>query len=174
MAKTLADMEKRIENVEKNMVTSRLMETKMANVESNVARNIAEIRTDMEGKLEAVNNEVRGLKTTLIEGFDEMNDVLVKMEGKIEETAREVRNTPSGDRENRIVAGGVRTDSVEMFNWRQRTWSPLQSMPKHRWGATSFVYNNQVTIAGGWCSGYVDDMIKLKIDPNPNLSSHWS
>ncbi len=88
-------MEKRIENVEKNMVTSRLMETKMANVESNVARNIAEIRTDMEGKLEAVNNEVRGLKTTLIEGFDEMNDVLVKMEGKIEETAREVRNTPS-------------------------------------------------------------------------------
>ena len=34
----------------------------------------------MEGKLEAVNNEVRGLKTALIEGFDEMKDVLVKME----------------------------------------------------------------------------------------------
>jgi hypothetical protein len=32
------------------------------------------------GKLEAVNNEVRGLKTALIEGFDEMKDVLVKME----------------------------------------------------------------------------------------------
>jgi hypothetical protein len=39
----------------------------------------------MEGKLEAVNNEVRGLKTALIEGFDETKDVLVKMEDKIEE-----------------------------------------------------------------------------------------
>ncbi len=75
-------------------------------MERNVARDIAEIKTDIEGKLEAVNNEVRGLKTALIEGFDEMKDVLVQMEDKIEENARKVRNTPSGDRENIIVAGG--------------------------------------------------------------------
>ena len=149
--KTLHDMDERIANVEKNTA-------------------------DMEGKLEEVNNEVRGLKTALIEGFDEMKDVLVKMEDKIEENARKVRNTPSGDRENIIVAGGHGTDSVEMFNWRQRTWSPLQSMPKQRWGATSFVYNNHVTIAGGYCpeSRFVDDMIRMNIHPNPDLSMHWS
>ena len=112
-----------------------------------------------EGKLERVNNEVTGLKTALIEGFDQMKDVLVEMK---EENRRKVRNTPSGDRENIIVAGGG-TDSVEMFNWRQRTWSPLQSMPKERWGATSFGYNNHMTIAGGWCpsSGIVDNMIAI-------------
>ena len=167
MTKTLTDVEERIGNVEKNVAS---MGTKMANME----RNIAEIKTDMEGKLGAVNNEVRGLKTALIEGFDEMKDVLVKMEDKIEENARKVRNTPSGDRENIIVAGGAGTDSVERFNWRQRTWSPLQSMPKKRWGATSFVYNNHVTIAGGFCSGYVDDMIRMNIHPNPDLSMPWS
>jgi hypothetical protein len=129
----------------------------------------------MEGKLEAVNNEVRGLKTALIEGFDEMKDVLVKMEDKIEENTRKVRNTASGDKENIIVAGGAGTDSVEMFNWRQRTWSPLQSLPKTRNGATSFVYNNHVTVAGGCCSGRcVDDMIRMNINPNPDLSMHWS
>jgi hypothetical protein len=52
------------------------MEKRMANLEKNMERNAA----DMEGKLEAVNNQVRGLKTALIEGFDEMKDVLVKME----------------------------------------------------------------------------------------------
>ena len=97
------------------------------NMQTSMATNAADIKTDMEGKLEAVNNEVGGLKTALIEGFDEMKDVLVKMEDKIEENTRKLRNTASGDRGNIIVAGGSGIDSVEMFNWRQRTWSPLQS-----------------------------------------------
>jgi hypothetical protein len=177
MTKTLADMEKRMANVEKNMgtlATNEAMKTKIANVEKNLKKNMERNAADMEGKLEAVNNEVRGLKTALIEGFDEMKDVLVKMEDKMEENTRKVRNTASGDKENIIVAGGAGTDSVEMFNWRQRTWSPLQSLPKKRNGATSFVYNNHVTIAGGYCSGYLDDMIRMNTNPNPDLSMHWS
>jgi hypothetical protein len=156
MTKTLADMEKRMASTE----------ARIANVETTMA--------DMKTDIEAVNNEVRGLKTSLIEGFDEMKDVLVKMEDKIEENARKVRNTASGDKENIIVAGGEGTDSVEMFNWRQRTWSPLQSLPKKRFGAASLVHNNHVTITGGFCSGYVDDMIRMNINPNPDLSMHWS
>ncbi len=61
-----------------------------------------------------------------------------------------------------------------MFNWRQRTWSPLQSMPKERARATSFVYNNHVTIAGGYCTALLDDMIRMNIHPNPDLPIHWS
>ena len=202
MAKTLADMEKRmatmatnVASVKTNVATNMakmatvvametcmndiqtnvanvqtVVQTQIANVEKNMERNSA----DVEGKLEAVNNEMRGLKTALIEGFDEMKDVLVKMEDKIEENARKVRNTASGDKENIIVAGGDGTDSVEMFNWHQRTWSPLQSLPKKRFGGTSFVYHNHVTIAGGYCSGYVDNMVRMNINPNPDLSTHWS
>ena len=58
-----------------------------------------------------------------------------------------------------------------MFNWSQRTWSQLQSIPKNHYGATSFVYNNQVVIAGGSCS---DDMIRMNVDPLPDLAIHWS
>ncbi len=186
MTKTLADMEKRIANIEKNMAkmhTVVTMETRVTNTQATVATNVDNIETqlanlerkmerntaDMEGKLEAVNREMTGLKTALIESFDEMKHVLVEIEDK-EENARQVTNTPSGDRENIIVAGGVETESVEMFNWRQRTWSPLQPMPTTREGATSFVYNNHVAIAGG----HVDDMIRLNIHPNPDLLMHWS
>ena len=148
-----------------------IMDTRMANMETKMAQ----MKTDIEGKLETVNNEVKGLKTALVEAFDQMKDVLVKMDGKMEEKAKKVRNAPSTDRENIIVAGGYRNDSVEMFNWRQRTWSPLQSMPKKRYGATSFVYNNEVVIAGGYCNGYVvDDMIRMNVGPFPDLSIHWS
>ena len=203
MAKTLADIERRmatmatnVASVETNVATNMAkvaivvaletrvndiqshvanVETQIANVDKNMERNTADIKTDMEGKLEAVNNEVKGLKTALIQGFDEMKDVLVKMEDRIEEKVRKVRDTASGDQENIIVAGGVGTDSVEMFNWRQRTWLPLQSLPKKRFGATSFVYNNHVTIAGGYCNfSCIDDMIRMNIKPNPDLSTHWS
>jgi hypothetical protein len=172
--KTLTEMEKRIANVEKNMATKETMKTEIANVDKNVEKNMKRNAADIEGKLEAVNNEVRGLKTALIKGFDEMKDVLVKMEDKIEENTRKVRNTASSDKENIIIAGGAGTDSVELFNWRQRTWSPLQSLPKKRFGATSFVYNNHVTIAGGYCSGFLNGMIRMNINPNPDLSMHWS
>ena len=200
MTKTLTDVEKRMarmetnqKNIQKNMETklvnlekntetqmkntdttmknTAMMGTRMANVETrmeNVETKMVHMKTDLEGKLDAVNNEVKGLRTALVEAFNEMKDVLVKMDGKIEENARKVSG-PSGDRENIIVAGGPGNDSVEMFNWRQRTWSPLQSMPKKRHGATSFVYNNQVVIAGGWC----DDMIRMNVDPHPDLSTHW-
>ena len=200
MTKTLADMEKRMEtnqtNVEKKMETKftnleKNMETKLGNLEKNIAKNntvifetrlanvevkMAQMKQDIEAKFETVNNEVKGLKTALVEAFDQMKDVLVKMENKKEENARKVRNAPSSERENIIVAGGACDDSVEMFNWRERTWSLLQSMPKKRHGATSFVYNNQVVIAGGFCvgSGYVDDMIKMNVDPHPDLTTHWS
>ena len=205
MTKTLADMEQRMArmetnqaNAEKNTETkltkfarniatntethtkhthstmknnTAILERRMANVETNIAH----MKTDVEEKLEAVNSEVTGLKTALVEAFDEMKDVLVKMDGKIEDIVRKARNAPSGERENIIVAGGAGNDSLEMFNWRQRTWSPLQSMPKQRYAATSFVYNNQVVIAGGYCDDYVvDDMIGMNVDPYPDLSIHWS
>ena len=202
MTKTLADMEKRMAridtnqaNVEKNMEkkfanleteirstntttqnSMAILETKLAESVEKIEHNMAKNTANVEGKLEAVNNEVKGLKTALVEAFDQMKDVLVKMDGKVEENARKVRNAPSGDRENIIVAGGFPNDSVEMFNWRQRTWSPLQSMPKQRYAATSFVYNNQVVMAGGFCadSGYVDDMIRMNVDPLPDFSIHWN
>ena len=115
----------------------------------------------MASYIQAVNKEVKGLKTPLAEGFHELKDVLIT-DGKREKNTRKLK---SGDKENIIVAGGVRTNSVEMFNWRQRTWSPLPSMPKNCPGATSFIYNNHMTIAGGYCDwpDIVDDMVRMNV-----------
>ena len=188
------NMETKLTNLERNIVTNMvtiethmkntdttmknntaIMETRIANVETKMAQT----KTDMDAKFETVNSEVKGLKTALVEAFDQMKDVLIKMEDNIKENAKKVRNGPSGDRENIIVAGGSGNDSVEIFNRRQRTWSSLQSMPKKRWGATSFVYNNQIVIAGGYCGGsrggpYFDDMIRMNVEAYPDLSIHWS
>ena len=116
MTKTLAKMEKRIENVENKL--------------TNVENNMADMKTEMEGKFESVSNEVTGLKTALIEGFNELKDVLLEIK---QENRKIVRNTASGDRENIMVAGGLGVDSVEKFNWREKTWSPLP-LRHNYWG----------------------------------------
>ena len=63
------------------------MEKKMTDMKKEINKNIA----DREGKLEVVNNEVKELKTALGEAFDQIKDVLIKMEDNIKENARKVR-----------------------------------------------------------------------------------
>ena len=113
-----ANVEKNMEKKFANLVTQirstntttqnsmAILGTKLAEGVEKIEHNMAKNTANMEGKLEAVNNEVKGLKTALVEAFDQMKDVLVKMEEKKEENSRKVRNAPSGDRENIIVAGG--------------------------------------------------------------------
>ena len=157
---TLVNMEKRIENMETNIFTMEKrrkdVETRIANLNENVGsletkieRNIANLKTEMEEKLGAVNNEVKGLKTVLVERFDQVKDVVVKMEDKPKENTRKMRNTPNDDREKIFVAGGFGTDSVEIFNWSHKLWTPLQSLPDERCGATAFVFSNHVITTAG-------------------------
>ena len=186
---TLTNMERRVANIETNIATieqcEKNMETKVGSVKENMAsietignleKNIADIKMNMETKLEAVNNEVKGLKTTLVESFVQVKDVLSKMEDRIKENSAKMRKRVSGDNEKIFVAGGVGTNSAEIFNWSKKSWTLLRSMPESRVAATAFIYNNHVITAGGVpidC-GSVDYVIRMKIDPNPNLSTHWS
>ena len=158
MSKTLGHMEKRITNVEEKLVK---IETKLTDNQKN-----------MDLKLETVHNDVGEMRIALVKCFEEMKDVLVEIK---EENTRKVRKSPSGDRENIIVAGGT-SNSVEMFNWRQKTWLTLQSMPHKRFGATSLVCNNHVTVVGGLDprNTFWNDMIIMKVKPNPDLLTTWS
>ena len=177
METKLPNLETQIENTNTTIQNNTaILEAKLAESVEKIEQNMAQSNAKMERKLEAVNNEVKGLKSAFVESFDQMKDVLVKMEENITENARKVKNAPSGDKENIIVAGGFGDDSVEMFNWRLRIWSPLQSMPKNRYAATSFVHNKKVVIAGGSCagSGRVDDMIRMNVNSHPGLSANWS
>ncbi len=172
----IANTDTKLENMNTKMAHTdtklETMNTKMANLHANV-----------EAKFEAVNNEVRGIRMSLNEvkdGFDHLKEaVLEKIESKErkqEEITRDVSGTASGGRENQhiFVAGGVGRNSAEIFNYRQRLWSLLKPMPEYRHNTTSFVYNNHVTVAGGCCSDFVDNMIRMNIHPVPDLLINWS
>ena len=145
---------------------------------------MANLHTNVEARFEAVNDEVRGIRTSLNEvkdGFEHLKEaVLEKIESKErkqEEITRNVSGTASGGRENQriFVAGGYQGNSVEIFNYRQRLWSSLKPTPEIRENASSFVYNNHVTLAGGWSGETrLNNMIRMNIQPVLDPSVNWS
>ena len=150
-----------------------IIKTKITNMQANV-----------ETRFKVANNEMRGMRMSLNEmkdGFDHLKEAVLEniesKERKQEEITRDVSGAASGRRANQhiFVAGGAWENSVEMFNYPQRLWSLLKPMPMYCDSASSFVYNNHVTLTGGYCDGgSVDNMIRMNIDPVPDPSVNWS
>ena len=195
--KKVAELDTKLNNMDRKLANI-VMNDKLNKMEANIDTKIANLNTKMDTKFEAmntkitnlqanvearfnaVNNEVRGMRTSLNEtkdGFEHLKEaVLEKIESKDrkqEESTRDVSGAASGERENQhiFVAGGEWRNSVEIFNYPQRLWSLLKPMPKRCESASSFVYNNHVTLAGGYC---VDDMIQMNTLPVPDLTTSWS
>ena len=188
--KKMNNMGTKINNVDTKINN---MNTKMAHTDAklthtdtrleNMNTNMVNFQANVEARFEAVNNEMRGMRTSLNEmkdGFDHLKEaVLEKIESKErkqEEITRDVSGAESGGRENQhiFVAGGLGRNSAEIFNYPQKLWSLSKPMPQSRDGASSFVYDNHVTFAGGWCRGVVDNMIRMSIHPVPDHSIEWS
>ena len=177
----LNNMDTKLNNMD---TTLNNMDTKMAQTDVKTETMVANVQANVEARFKAVNNEVRGMRTSLNEmrdGFDLLKEAVLETieskDRKQEEITRDVRGAASGGRENQhiFVAGGAWRNSVEIFNYPQRLWSLLKPMPERRESASSFVYNNHVTLAGGWCDGgCVDDMIQMNIHPVPDLTTNWS
>ena len=165
-----ANINTKIANTDTKLET---LNTKMANMQANVG-----------ARFEAVNNEMREIRMSLNEmkyGFDHLKEAVLKKieskERKQEKIAIDVSSAASGGRKNQhiFVAGGLGSKSVEIFDYCQSLWSLLKPMAEDRAYATSFVYNNHVTLAGGLSgSDILNDMIRMNIRPIPDLSINWN
>ena len=184
----LNNADTKIRNVGMQLANTDAKLNNMDNKLKNIDTKLENLHVQMEVKIKDVNDEIRGIRNSLNEvkdGFDHLKEAILEKieskERKKEEMTRNERDTASGERENQyiFVAAGVGVNSVEIFNYHRREWSLLQPMPynpRGSEGASSFVYNNHVTVAGGWCGGIgpVNNMIQMKIYPIPDLSIDWS
>ena len=174
-----------IANINTNQADMRM---KMAHADTKlqtINKQMENWNANVEAKFQAVNNEVKEIKTSLDEvkdSFEQLKKaVLEKIEDKErkqEEITEGASGTASGKREKQhiFVAGGFGTNSVEIFDYHQRLWSLLKRMPEKRWRASSFVYNNHVTLVGGtdYFGFAFNDMIQMNVHPIPGSTINWS
>ncbi len=123
----------------------------------------------IEQEVERVNEKMEGMKKQM-EGLaskkdvDEVKGLIVQLFEK-SRISSGINYASNGLMEDILVAGGWDSDgnalkSVERFSWKNNVWERVSSMSVGRSGATSFVYENRLFVAGG-CDSHVTDALNL-------------
>jgi N-acetylneuraminic acid mutarotase len=142
--------------------------------------------------LKDINESLVAVKEEVSKTREDTNQVLHRLEA-LEEQVRATKETQEAMKEaqssnnsgetyqpqNILVAGGRRTDFgemklVEIFNLSGMSWSPLQQMNESRVGASVFISNGEITVAGGNTNhGPTETLTKISISQDMKSAS-WS
>ena len=128
---------------------------------------IEQVVETMKEKMEGIEKKIEGLETK----GDHVQMLLVKMYQKLEslestvQISSAINHTSNASKRDILVAGGFdesgnKLNSVERFSWKNNSWKRLSSLNIARKGATSFLYENQVFVAGGFDSCVIE-VLKL-------------
>ncbi len=142
--------------------------------------------------LKDINESLIAVKEEVSKTREDTNQVLHRLEA-LEEQVRATKEKQEAMKEaqssncsgetyqpqNILVAGGRRTDFgemklVEIFNLSGMSWSPLQQMELSRVGASVFLSNGKITIAGGNTNhGPTETLAKISVSQDMKSES-WS
>jgi N-acetylneuraminic acid mutarotase len=111
-----------------------------------------------------IEQDVEGIKALMVQMFEKLRF----LENTIQISSA-INYASNVLIEDILVAGGWDSDgnplkSVERFSWKNNMWERVSSMNVGRKGATSFVYENQVFLAGG-CDSRVIEVLNLNEGP---------
>jgi hypothetical protein len=128
----------------------------------NVVAKVELVQEQLRGQLNKQEECNRQLEADNVEMKRSLNEITKQLERMTQQTLHEVqaeemkKDIAEGgmDREPKVlIAGGSNgrecSNSVEMFNLLNATWTPLQSMKEGRQGPSSVVHNNQIFVMGG-------------------------
>ena len=181
----LIEQTQKLDEMKTNMATITANLDKMDGIKQKVDElaalpaNIEKMKEDITRKVETtISNKMDGIKQKV----DELAAPPANVEKMKEDITKKVEGTDNDTNKIKpsvVVAGGfseghLNLRSAEQFDWSIRKWSPLQPMKECRVQASSFVYKNQLTVAGGMSEHRtIDSMEKINIEPIMN-STQWS
>jgi hypothetical protein len=132
---------------------------------------------ELDGKVEAVKNnqdqikqEVKDVKESVSKVNKDVDEVKVMMSQVLEKLnmLEQLNKLPSltegmlkTPREDILIAGasdifGATSRSVEIYSWEKNVWFEVSPMNEEHCGASSFIYNDQLFVVGGWCSKTIE------------------
>ena len=133
-----------------------------------IEQDVEGIKEKIEG-MESMKEKMEGLASK--EDVDEIKALMVQMSEKLRflentiQISSAINHASNALMEDILVAGGWDRDdnalkSVERFSWKKNVWERVSSMSVGRKGATLFVYENQLFVAGG-CNSDVIEVLNL-------------
>ena len=118
---------------------------------------------DVKESLSKVNKDVDEVKVMMIQVLQKLNRL--EQHNKVSSPTAGILDTP---KEDILVAGGYYHDgaakSTEIYSWEENAWFEVSEMNEKHWMASSFIYNDQFFVVGGW---YCKTIEKLNLNELP-------
>ena len=162
------EIREEIDDLKVNLAEMKINQAEMKEQMKETKDQVKEMKEEMKKEMKEMKDELIQLPASLKEDvIKEVRGVMGEVMEKFYHGEQAIRTTVPVEpiKEDIVVAGGERRSSAETFSWNKKTWAPLPAMKEHRSTATSFVYENQIIMAGGFNGGTgLDDMEMMKID----------
>jgi E3 ubiquitin-protein ligase NRDP1 len=108
---------------------------------------------DVKENLSKVNKDVDEVKVMMSQMLEKFN--MLELLSKLPST-EEMFNTP---REDILIAGGWGVEGrAEIFSWEKNGWYEISQMNEGHIGASSFIYNDQLFVVGGWYTKTIETL----------------
>ena len=126
-----------------------------------VKQEVQQIKKEVKESLSKVNKDVDEVKVMMIQVLEKLN--MLEQHNKVSSPTEGILDTP---REDILVAGGLgnAAKSTEVFSWEKNGWFEVSEMSEKHWMASSFIYKDQLFVAGGWYSKTIE---KLNLNELP-------
>jgi hypothetical protein len=109
---------------------------------------------EMKENLCKVNKDVDEVKVMMCQMLEKFN--MLELLSKLPSPTEGIFNTP---REDILIAGGWGAKhSAEIFSWEKNGWYEISQMNEEHMAASSFIYNDQLFVVGGWCTTTIETL----------------
>ncbi|XP_046841753.1 E3 ubiquitin-protein ligase NRDP1-like [Xenia sp. Carnegie-2017] len=172
VTKEMKESRKEIKDVQQNLstVTKEMMESRKEI--KDVQQNLSTVTKKMMESRKEIRNIQQNLSTVTKE-MKEMKVMMFQILGKMTKNEH-VKTLPSSiegmmnsGKEDILIAGGYpfgSFKSAEIFSWMEKNWFKIASMESGHKNASSFIYNDNLLVVGGWGS---KSMETLNIKQSP-------
>ena len=112
---------------------------------------------DVKESLSKVNKDVDKVIVMMIQVLEKLN--MLEQHSKVSTPTAGILDTPKA---NILVADGRRGDraakSTEIYSWEKNGWFEVSEMNERHWWASSFIYNDELFVVGGWRSKIIETL----------------
>ena len=131
------------------------LDGKVKTGQDQIEKEIREVKKDVNDSLLNVNKDLDEVKVMMIQVLEKLN--MLKQHNKVSSPTAEILNTP---REDLLVAGGTggAAKSTEIYSWEKNCWIKVSYMNEKHWLSSSFIYNNQLFVVGGFLTETIETL----------------
>ena len=140
------------------------VEALKTSIEDRINEEVKQVKKEVNESVSKVNKDVSEVKVMMIQVLEKLNKL--EQHNKMSSPTAGILDTP---REDILIAGAFYLEnaaqSTEIYSWEKNGWFKVSDVNEEHWLGSSFIYNDQLIVVGGFYSKTIEtlDLNKLPL-----------